>query len=82
MPSLGLLLEQPIFDSYNNKISSINEKLEPPHPDYRPLISFEQYHDTIENFKKEYIYDQMRAIEDRDAMCANNVLLVLRIYLH
>jgi tRNA pseudouridine38-40 synthase len=68
MPSLGLLLERPIFDSYNAKVSIINEKVEPSHPDYRPAIDFEPYRETIEKFKQVHIYEQMRAIEDRDAM--------------
>jgi tRNA pseudouridine38-40 synthase len=68
MPALGLLLEYPIFDSYNRKVASISEKLEPSHPDYRPEINFEQYRESIDAFKQTFIYDNMRAIEDRDGM--------------
>lgn len=68
MPSLGLLLEQPIFESYNNRISSINERLEPSHPDYRPVIDFDLYRDIIEEFKESYIFHRMRTIEDRNAV--------------
>ncbi|KAG1768448.1 pseudouridine synthase [Suillus placidus] len=68
MPALGLLLEYPIFDSYNKKITSINEKLEPSHPDYRPEIDFEQHRKSIDAFKQTFIYDNMRCIEDRDGV--------------
>jgi tRNA pseudouridine38-40 synthase len=65
---MGLLLEQPVFDSYNNKIANINEKLEPSDPNFRPPIDFELYRESIETFKQQHIYTQMRAVEDRDAM--------------
>ncbi|KAH7914642.1 pseudouridine synthase [Hygrophoropsis aurantiaca] len=68
MPALGLLLEYPIFDSYNSKVSSLNEKLEPKHPDYRPVIDFEQYRPDIDAFKQKHIYENMRAIEDRNGV--------------
>ncbi|OAX41510.1 pseudouridine synthase [Rhizopogon vinicolor AM-OR11-026] len=68
MPALGLLLEYPIFDSYNRKVASLNEKLEPSHAEYRPEINFEQYRDSIDAFKQTFIYDNMRAIEDRDGV--------------
>jgi len=68
MPALGLLLEYPIFDSYNKKVTSINEKLEPSHPDYRPEINFEQHRESIDAFKQTFIYDNMRSIEDRDGV--------------
>lgn len=68
MPSLGLLLEQPIFDSYNKKVSSINEKLDITDPEYRPPIDFENFQDSINKFKQNHIYDNMRSIEDRDGV--------------
>ncbi|KAG1788258.1 pseudouridine synthase [Suillus plorans] len=68
MPALGLLLEYPIFDSYNKKVTSINEKLEPSHPDYRPKIDFEKHRESIDAFKQTFIYDNMRCIEDRDGV--------------
>lgn len=70
MPSLGLLLEYPIFGSYNDKVSKINESLKPTDPEYRPPIDFDIYGDTMEQFKKKHIYDIMRAIEDRDGVYA------------
>ncbi|KAG1739992.1 pseudouridine synthase [Suillus lakei] len=68
MPALGLLLEYPIFDSYNKKVTSINEKLEPSHPDHRPEIDFEKHRESIDAFKQTFIYDNMRCIEDRDGV--------------
>ena len=65
MPSLGLLLEHPIFESYNAKIARVNDKLPPTDPLYRPPIDFDTYKDAIEQFKQEHIYDRMRDIEDR-----------------
>jgi tRNA pseudouridine38-40 synthase len=68
MPALGLLLENPIFDSYNTKIASVNAKLQPTDADYRPPIDFEVHRDKMEKFKQEFIYDNMRNVEDRDGM--------------
>jgi len=81
MPALGLLLEHPIFDSYNSKVASVNANIQPTSPDYRPPIDFELYRDKIEEFKQNYIYENMRMVEDRDGM---RVRLLFRIvcYLH
>lgn len=68
MPALGLLLEQPIFDSYNVRVARINEKLTPEHADYRPPIDFEVHKDAIAAFKQTYIYENMRRVEDRDGL--------------
>src|ERR1700722_8340694 len=65
MPSLGLLLESPIFDSYNNRMKAINEKLPPDDKDRRPPIEFDIYAQTIADFKQEHIYSRMRDVEDR-----------------
>ncbi|KAF8845063.1 pseudouridine synthase [Paxillus ammoniavirescens] len=67
MPALGLLLEYPIFDSYNRKVTTVNEreKYDSAHPDFRPAIDFEQYRDMINIFKQAFIYNDMRAAEDR-----------------
>lgn len=67
MPALGLLLEYPIFDSYNQKVTTVNEreKYADSHVDFRPPIDFEQYRDAIDAFKQKFIYEDMRAIEDR-----------------
>ncbi|KAG5635784.1 hypothetical protein H0H81_010127 [Sphagnurus paluster] len=63
-----LLLEEPIFDSYNTRMEAINAKLEVSDPDYRPPISFEAHREVIEAFKQKYIYDNMRQVEDRDGL--------------
>ena len=69
MPSLGLLLEEPVFVSYNNRMNVVNEKLTPDNPDYRPAIDFEPYREQIDKFKDQFIYKNMREIEDRDGLC-------------
>ncbi|KAJ7125154.1 pseudouridine synthase [Mycena epipterygia] len=68
MPALGLLLEQPIFDSYNAKVARVNEKLTPADADYRPPIDFETHQEAIAAFKQTHIYDNMRRVEDRDGL--------------
>jgi tRNA pseudouridine38-40 synthase len=70
MPALGLLLEYPIFDSYNHKVTTVNEreKYDDAHVDFRPPIDFEQYRETIDAFKQTFIYQDMRAAEDRYGM--------------
>ncbi|KIJ65635.1 hypothetical protein HYDPIDRAFT_88408 [Hydnomerulius pinastri MD-312] len=67
MPALGLLLEYPIFQSYNNRISSVNEreKWDSSNPFFRENIDFEQYREAIDDFKQKFIYDGMRATEDQ-----------------
>ncbi|KAF4592998.1 tRNA pseudouridine synthase 1 [Pleurotus pulmonarius] len=65
MPSLGLLLEYPIFETYNSKVANeINKNLDPSHEGYRPPIDFEIYKEEIATFKQTHIYDNMRKIED------------------
>lgn len=70
MPALGLLLEYPIFHSYNQKVTTANEreKYDDSHVDFRPPIDFEQYRETIDAFKQQFIYEDMRAAEDRYGM--------------
>lgn len=68
MPALGLLLEEPIFDSYNTRMAVINEKLQPSDPDYRPPISFDNHREAINAFKQKFIYNNMREVEDRDGL--------------
>lgn len=69
MPALGLLLEYPIFESYNRKVAEVNEKIDASNPDYRPPIDFAPLEKQMEAFKQEFIYSKMRSIEDRDGMC-------------
>ncbi|KAF8967630.1 pseudouridine synthase [Flammula alnicola] len=68
MPSLGLLLEEPLFDSYNQRMGVINAKLEPTDAEYRPLIDFDLHRDKINAFKEVFIYKNMREVEDRDGL--------------
>jgi len=68
MPSLGLLLEHPIFDTYNAKVAGINENVQPSDVEYRPPIDFSLHQESITQFKQKYIYDNMRGIEDRDGL--------------
>lgn len=81
MPALGLLLEYPIFDSYNQKVTAANrrEKYDDAHVDFRPPIDFEQYRDMIDAFKQTFIYDDMRATEDRHGMYVFSILVVTRM---
>ncbi|THH32529.1 hypothetical protein EUX98_g1668 [Antrodiella citrinella] len=65
MPALGLLLEYPIFESYNRKIAADNEKMGPTDPNYRQPIDFEAYRDAIEQFKQQWIYTRVRATEQQ-----------------
>ncbi|KAI6041256.1 pseudouridine synthase [Pisolithus marmoratus] len=66
MPALGLLLEYPIFETYNKRVTANNEKLkDSADPDYRPEIDFEVHREAIDDFKQKYIYDNMRNTEDR-----------------
>lgn len=68
MPALGLLLEYPIFESYNKRIASTNGNLQPTDPEYRPPIDFEVHREAIEQFKQEHIYSRMRTIESRSGL--------------
>ncbi|KAI0272369.1 tRNA pseudouridine synthase [Gloeopeniophorella convolvens] len=67
MPSLGLLLEHPIFDSYNRRVdgANANTRLAPADADFRPPIDFAPHADAIGAFKEAQIYARMRDIEDR-----------------
>ena len=68
MPSLGLLLEEPLFNSYNGRMAVGNEKLQPTDADYRPPIDFEIHREKIDAFKEEFIYKNMRGIEDMSGL--------------
>ncbi len=68
MPALGLLLEYPIFGTYNWRVENTNKGLKSSDENYRPLIDFEVHRENIEKFKQEHIYSRMRTIEDRDGV--------------
>lgn len=65
MPALGLLLEYPIFETYNKRVGAHSEKLDQSDVDYRPGIDFEIHRNAIDEFKQRYIYDNMRNTEDQ-----------------
>lgn len=56
-PALGLLLERPVFSSYNAKATGTLE---------REPIDFEKYDDVIEPFKREHIYTRIFEHEERE----------------
>ncbi|KAJ8111222.1 hypothetical protein OPT61_g6129 [Boeremia exigua] len=49
-PGLGLLLERPVFDSYNDKMAKAHG---------REKISFDKFEDKIEEFKEREIYQRI-----------------------
>ena len=55
-PSLGLLLERPVFDSYNKKLQDLGR---------RP-IDFSSYDREIQEFKQKHIYERMFEVEDQE----------------
>lgn len=56
-PSLGLLLERPVFDTYNNKkrVEDVEGKGE---------VAFDKYEKEIEDFKQREIYERIFREED------------------
>ncbi|KAH7413036.1 pseudouridine synthase [Cadophora sp. MPI-SDFR-AT-0126] len=56
-PGLGLLLERPVFDSYNQK--AVNEYK-------REKINFDKYQKEMDEFKQREIYDRIFREEERD----------------
>ena len=76
MPALGLLLEYPIFESYNKKVAAQNAGLSPDAPEFRPPIDFEVHREAIERFKQEHIYTRMRSIEGQSALCVLTFLFM------
>ncbi len=65
MPSLGLLLEHPLFNSYNLRMQEVNVNVEQADPEYRPAIDFDLHAEKITAFKEQYIYSRMRSSEER-----------------
>ncbi|KAI2700756.1 hypothetical protein CBS147332_4965 [Penicillium roqueforti] len=56
-PGLGLLLERPIFDAYNNKAQGLD----------RQPINFQKFEVEINEFKQREIYDRIFREEDQSA---------------
>ncbi|CAG7851679.1 tRNA pseudouridine synthase 1; AltName: Full=tRNA pseudouridylate synthase 1; AltName: Full=tRNA-uridine isomerase 1 [Serendipita indica DSM 11827] len=82
-PALGLLLEEPVFESYNKKIETANSKWKDAaasgskEPDedgehaanfIREPVDFGKHRDEIEEFKKKYIYAEMQRTEDEQGV--------------
>ncbi|KAI8047570.1 pseudouridine synthase [Gilbertella persicaria] len=59
-PALGLLLERPIFNVYNEKMRSRATEVE------RAEIDFDIYKDQIEAFKQEWIYKKIFDAENHE----------------
>ena len=55
-PGLGLLLERPVFDSYNERVVESYQ---------RDKIDFDNYQKEIEGFKQKMIYDQIFREEEK-----------------
>lgn len=78
-PALGLLLEEPVFETYNKKITVANAKWKDAasaggkdteddgdHAQnfIRDPMDFEKHKSAIEEFKTKFIYEAMRTTED------------------
>ncbi|EXJ63863.1 tRNA pseudouridine38-40 synthase [Cladophialophora yegresii CBS 114405] len=61
-PSLGLLLERPVFDSYNKRAKDSLGK-EP--------IDFDRYKTEMDRFKQEQIYERMYRDEEKENVFGN-----------
>lgn len=57
-PGLGLLLERPVFDSYNRKAAETVE---------RNALDFSKYEEKIQAFKDKQIYTRIFTVEERDS---------------
>ncbi|CDZ97180.1 pseudouridine synthase [Phaffia rhodozyma] len=58
-PPLGLLLEQPLFHSYNTTVEKGQKFVAA-----KETVNFEQYRETIDAFKMRYIYEALRKEEE------------------
>ena len=56
-PGLGLLLERPVFDNYNERaVGQLGKE----------AIDFTKYEERLEAFKQEHIYERIFEVEERD----------------
>lgn len=58
-PPLGLLLEQPLFHSYNDTVEKGQKFMAA-----KDTVNFEQYREKIDAFKMQYIYEALRKEEE------------------
>ena len=65
-PGLGLLLERPVFDTYNERLVG--------QPDKAP-IDFKKYEKEMEEFKQREIYERIFREEERENTYESNSLL-------
>lgn len=56
-PGLGLLLERPVFESYNKKATEVLEK---------ETIDFSKYEEKLQAFKQEHIYNRIFDVEEQE----------------
>ncbi|OAP58240.1 tRNA pseudouridine(38-40) synthase, variant [Fonsecaea erecta] len=61
-PSLGLLLERPVFESYNRRAKSELSK---------EAIDFDKYREEMDQFKQVQIYERMYRDEEKDNVFGN-----------
>lgn len=61
-PSLGLLLERPIFESYNKRAHDTLSK---------EALDFDKYKSEMDDFKQEQIYERMYRDEEKDNVFGN-----------
>lgn len=61
-PALGLLLERPVFDSYNKRAQSELGK---------EAIDFDKYREEMDTFKQNFIYNRMYEDEERENVFGN-----------
>ena len=55
-PALGLLLEQPVYDSYNNKLKDFGHD----------ALTFDKYKEEMDAFKHKFIYDKIFKEEQQE----------------
>ncbi|KAJ2726894.1 tRNA pseudouridine synthase 1 [Coemansia sp. Benny D115] len=60
-PGVGLLLECPVFDGYNKRGSEDKRGATDP-------VSFDQYKETMDKFKQQFIYDKIVDMEMKEAV--------------
>ncbi|RMZ84634.1 hypothetical protein DV737_g1214, partial [Chaetothyriales sp. CBS 132003] len=61
-PALGLLLERPVFDSYNKRATSNLDK---------EAINFDKFKKEMDDFKQKQIYERMYRDEESDNVFGN-----------
>lgn len=78
-PALGLLLEHPVYEAYNSKMEGVNKSVEKKFGSsggnegegedrLRPLIDFELFREKMEDFKRDFIYERMRSLEEKSGV--------------